>query len=253
VIITASAVALVAGGTAAGAAITTGPIDGSGVIHGCYYGASKAGSHQVVLQDTGTNCPKNTSAITWNQTGPQGATGPQGDTGATGPQGPQGAQGDPGPQGATGPQGPQGSQGSSGLSQAYTYIRNYAASATPPEIAPKGSNPQSVGSLSLPAGSYMAEVSLNVGNLANFFAQDNHREIYCRLSPNPAEEAFLYVNGFDTDAFNAMLSFSTAFSSSQPITASLDCGTVDGGTDQSYVDVITVRISAIAVDNINSQ
>lgn len=36
VITGAVALALVAGGTAAGAAIAAGPIDGNGVIHGCY-------------------------------------------------------------------------------------------------------------------------------------------------------------------------------------------------------------------------
>jgi hypothetical protein len=49
-------------------------------------------------------------------TGPTGATGPQGmqgDTGPTGATGPQGPQGDTGPTGATGPQGPQGIPGSS--------------------------------------------------------------------------------------------------------------------------------------------
>ena len=124
----AAALALVAGGTTAGAAIAAGPIDGSGVIHGRYYPASKGGSSQVVLQNAGTTCPKNTTAITWNQTGPQGATGPQGPQGPqgqTGPQGPQGQTGATGPQGQTGPQGP---QGASGVSQAYTYVRNYDGS-----------------------------------------------------------------------------------------------------------------------------
>ena len=46
-----------------------------------------------------------------NLTGPQGATGPQGQQGATGPQGQQGETGDTG---ATGQQGPQGQQGNNG-------------------------------------------------------------------------------------------------------------------------------------------
>lgn len=128
VITGAAALALVAGGTAAGAAIAGSPIDSSGVIHGCYYGASKGGTSQVVLQDSGTNCPKNTTAITWNQQGPQGPQGQQGDTGATGatgpagPQGPAGAQGPAGPAGDTGatgaegPAGPAGPAGANGVS-----------------------------------------------------------------------------------------------------------------------------------------
>jgi hypothetical protein len=54
-----------------GAAIA-GSIDGSGVIHGCYDRAGKAGSHTVVLQDAGATCPGGTTAISWNQTGPHG-------------------------------------------------------------------------------------------------------------------------------------------------------------------------------------
>lgn len=101
VITGAAALALVAGGTAAGAVIA-GPIDGSGVVHGCYYKPDNNGSSQVVLQDTSTTCPKNTTPITWNQTGPQGL---KGDTGAIGPQGPQGAKGDTGSQGPPGQDG----------------------------------------------------------------------------------------------------------------------------------------------------
>src|SRR4051812_40558712 len=100
----AAAAALLAVGTAAGAAIA-GPVDAGGVIHGCYYAADKSGTSQVVLQQSGTTCPKNSTAITWNQTGPQGATGAQGPQGAPGVPGPKG---DTGAQGAAGPQGPAG-------------------------------------------------------------------------------------------------------------------------------------------------
>jgi hypothetical protein len=112
--------ALVAAGTAAGAAIA-GPIDGAGVIYGCYYKANNAGSHTLVLQDVGTTCPNNTTAIKWNQTGPQGPAGPaglqgaKGDAGATGPAGPAGPMGATGLTGATGPAGPQGVPGIPGL------------------------------------------------------------------------------------------------------------------------------------------
>ena len=114
--------ALVAAGTAAGAAIA-GPIDGSGNILGCYAKATSTGSHTLTLQDVGTTCPKGTTPIQWNQTGPQGpagpagamgqtgATGPAGATGATGPQGPKG---DTGATGAIGPQGPKGDTGATG-------------------------------------------------------------------------------------------------------------------------------------------
>src|SRR5580658_3619046 len=54
----AAALALVAGGTAAGAAIASGPVDSSGVVHGCYATNAIKGSHFFVLQDAGTVVPK---------------------------------------------------------------------------------------------------------------------------------------------------------------------------------------------------
>jgi hypothetical protein len=95
----AAALALVAGGTAAGAAIASGPVDSSGVVHGCYTTNAIKGSHVFVLQDAGTSCPRGTTAVMWNQ------------------QGTQGPQGSPGPQGIAGPQGPAGTSGWSGQVQ----------------------------------------------------------------------------------------------------------------------------------------
>jgi len=105
---------LLAAGTTAGAAIAGGPVDGSGVIHGCYTTKTMDGSHVFQLQDAGTTCPRGTVAISWNQQGPQGPQGPQGAQGPQGPQGDTGAQGPPGPQGDPGPQGPQGPKGDTG-------------------------------------------------------------------------------------------------------------------------------------------
>jgi len=79
----------------------TGPIPSAdGVIHACY-----SHSGLVRLEPAEYVCHTKQTAISWNQTGPEG---PQGATGATGPQGPQGAIGPQGPTGATGPQGPAG-------------------------------------------------------------------------------------------------------------------------------------------------
>ena len=74
-----AALALVAAGTAAGAAIA-GPVDGSGVIDGCWTNGAVNGTHVFVLQDAGTNCPKGTTAISWNQQGPAGPAGAAGNT-----------------------------------------------------------------------------------------------------------------------------------------------------------------------------
>lgn len=56
-------------------------------------------------------CGSNETSITWNQEGPQGATGATGVQGDTGAQGPQGL---PGPKGDTGAQGPKGNTGATG-------------------------------------------------------------------------------------------------------------------------------------------
>ena len=89
-IITGIAALALTGAGMAGAAIAGGPVDSSGVIHGCYTAKAVNGSHVFVLQDAATSCPTGTTAITWNQQGPEGPAGPQG---AAGPQGPVGVSG----------------------------------------------------------------------------------------------------------------------------------------------------------------
>lgn len=99
---------LLAGGATAGAAIA-GPVDGSGVIHGCY---DTGGNLKVI--DASAACPKGYTALNWGQTGPQGTQGPQGPAGPAGPQGPKGDPGATGPAGPVGPAGPQGAAGPAG-------------------------------------------------------------------------------------------------------------------------------------------
>ena len=70
VLIAAVAVAVFAVGGVAYATV----VDSSGVIHGCVTNAAVNGSHALVVQDTGTSCPKGTSALNWNQAGSGGAT-----------------------------------------------------------------------------------------------------------------------------------------------------------------------------------
>ena len=88
VIAAGTAIALVAGGSAAVAATmaASSPVNSSGTISACYNTkATKAGAFAVALQDTGTACPGGTTAISWNQTGPIGPAGPAGGVGPTGP------------------------------------------------------------------------------------------------------------------------------------------------------------------------
>jgi hypothetical protein len=80
-------------GVAAAAVMSGGPVDGSGVIHGCWSNRAFRGSHRFVMQNAGTNCPKGTTAISWNAAGPQGPTGPSGPAGPAGPAGPPGRSG----------------------------------------------------------------------------------------------------------------------------------------------------------------
>ena len=244
---TGATLALVAGTTTAYAAIA-GPVN-NGVINGCYTTKASSGSHALVLQDVGTACPSGDTAIKWNQKGPAGPQGPTGPAGPPGPQGPQGATGPQGPPGPQGPQGPKGDPGPPGISQAYTYLR---IPSSPLEIPPAGAGAQSMGSLSLPAGFYLAEATLTVSNTANFFGQDNHRFITCQLTPAP-ESSYLRIDGADTDSPSATLSINVALGLGQATTASLDCRALDGGSDQSWVYVDSVRINALAVDNLQSQ
>lgn len=67
--------ALAAGTGIATAAMTSrpGPVDSSGVIHGCWTNRDIHGSHVLTLQDAGTKCPQGTTAISWNQKGPAGS------------------------------------------------------------------------------------------------------------------------------------------------------------------------------------
>ena len=233
----AAALAVVAGGTAAGAAVMAGPIDSSGVIHGCYYPATSSGSHRVVLQNTGRSCPHGTTAISWNRTGPRGATGLQGLPGIQGPPGQQGQQGLQGPQGVP------------GVSHLYTYLRTYSVG-TGPQVAPVGSGFQSLGSLSLPSGSYMVDATLDLNNTASFFGSNNSRLIECQLGPAP-DTGHLFLNGADTDAPWGTLTMSVALGSASSV--SLNCVSLTGGSDQSHVLVTSIRINAIPLDTITSQ
>jgi hypothetical protein len=115
VITGAAALALVAGGSAAGAAIAAGPVGSDGTIHGCWTNAALNGTHAFVLQDASSSCPKGTTAISWNQHGPAGPAGAAGPAGPQGAKGDTGAQGPHGNDGAPGPAGPAGADGNTVL------------------------------------------------------------------------------------------------------------------------------------------
>ena len=117
VIVAGAATLMLAGGTAVATAAvmsSASPVSGSGVIDGCWTNAQINGSHVIVLQDQGTSCPKGTTAISWNQSGPTGPAGPAGPTGPAGTAGPAGPAGPTGPAGTAGPAGPAGPTGPAG-------------------------------------------------------------------------------------------------------------------------------------------
>src|SRR5215216_4359981 len=80
------------------------------VINGCY--DKKTG---VLRYLQSGSCRPTETAISWNQQGLKGDTGPQGPQGAQGPQGLKGDTGAPGPKGDTGAPGPKGDTGQQGL------------------------------------------------------------------------------------------------------------------------------------------
>jgi hypothetical protein len=130
-----AAVTLTAGGAAVGAALASSPVDASGVIHGCYSNVDVGGSRAFFLEDAGKKCPPGTTAISWNQTGPQGPAGPAGAAGPSGAAGPTGPAGADGATGATGPAGPSGPAGPTGPAgppgPAVTVTATPTATATP--------------------------------------------------------------------------------------------------------------------------
>lgn len=95
--------------------------DSSGVIHSCYrthtsFFGPEQGSMRVIDTAKGQTCDPGETALSFNQTGPQGAQGATGVTGATGAQGPVGLTGAAGATGPAGPVGPTGAQGPAGTS-----------------------------------------------------------------------------------------------------------------------------------------
>ncbi len=76
--------------------------DSGGVIHGCF---EKEDGQLRVIDSSSQVCQQDEVALTWNQQGPTGLTGPQGPPGPTGQTGPQGPTGQTGPQGPPGPSG----------------------------------------------------------------------------------------------------------------------------------------------------
>lgn len=115
ILIGSAVAALLAGGSSA-VALAAASAPSANVYKGCL--TSGGALYNVHVNPTkAPKCSRRDKQITWNQTGPTGAAGPQGpkgDTGATGPTGAQGPKGDTGPTGPIGAQGPKGNTGAQG-------------------------------------------------------------------------------------------------------------------------------------------
>ncbi len=110
----ASGVIAVLAFTSVGFAIASAPnyVDSSRVIYACVTGVNGNITKVSNVQKT---CPRGTTPISWNVSGPKGDQGPIGLTGLQGDEGPQGLKGE---DGEPGPAGPQGLRGPSGLATA---------------------------------------------------------------------------------------------------------------------------------------
>ncbi len=212
----------------AGIAYATIP-DGSGVIHGCYAKASSntvpPGSLRVIDTGVGQSCGLNEVALTWNQQGVKGATGPQGAQGPAGPQGPAGSQGQQGPAGSTGP---------SGTSHGYGHATG--------GIALDAAGYNQVDSISiLPAGRYMVWVAGKIGDNGG----DSH--VSCQLAVGGGS-SFAETGTFPTHGSSYDAPFSIAGDTVVGAQGSIevDCHSDDYQSKNSfaYTDLEAIRVDA---------
>jgi hypothetical protein len=119
-----------------------------GVFYGCY---KKSGGSLRVIDRSVTNCSKDETLISWNQTGPEGPQGP------VGPQGPQGEPGPAGPQGIEGPAGPAGPQGPSGITSATFAFLTVSSAGITDTMTQVLSKP-------LPAGNWVVIANAGISN-----------------------------------------------------------------------------------------
>jgi hypothetical protein len=183
--------------------------DSSGVIQGCYQ--KDHGQLRVIDTQEHQSCKHSEVPLSWSQTGPQGATGPQGpkgDTGATGPQGPKGDTGPTGPQGATGPSDGWSSDG---------YLAQFVGGGT--VIPANGQEARYFNINNVPPGSYLisgiAELSGSDAT-GHCFAQGNDADnprvaIFYKLTANSPIETSVPVQG------------ATVITSSSSNTISISC------------------------------
>jgi hypothetical protein len=103
--------------------------------------------------------------------------------------------------------------------------------------------------LDLPAGNYAITATANFINSANIGFQDNSREVVCSLG----EGYFFILSGVGGGNTETDLTIHTVKSLNQPGSIDLTCRANSGGTDRSFVNIRTRRLTATRVGNIFSQ
>lgn len=227
-----------------GAAYATGQMIGANnTITGCYRVAEDDRKGELRVVSDPASCRSNELPLAWNVQGPkgdqgpqgiQGPSGPKGDQGSQGIQGPPGPKGDQGPQGLTGAQGPKGDKGDVGPSNAFAATR-YATGTI-------DGTWKTIGNLDLPAGAYIATVSLSLHNV-------NASPVYvlCRVNN---EFYGHYLDAYAT--FPARSGSSGTLSFAVPVggTFDLDCSE---RISNAPVSVDWSSLTAVKVANLTNQ
>ena len=156
----------------------TGGFNQGGTLKACVNGEGR-----LKVVGSGTHCHKGQKPVSWNQTGPKGATGAAGANGAPGAQGPQGAHG---AQGIEGPQGPS---------------QVFEASHEGPDALTKSAKFElkTLATLDVPAGNYAASATATVIGSTTL-----EEEIICHLdNTETGDEAANVVTLIPGGAFRA--------------------------------------------------
>ena len=146
-----------------------------------------------------------------------------------------------------------------GSTQTSAAGRGYATVATADlEIVPRGSGSNTeVAQLNLRPGNYLMTATVQFQNTANFFAQDNTRQVRCIFFPiSQTEPSWLVrLGGVGSGAELLTMTFTTVITprGSTPYDVELLCNVLDGGFDRSYVFVKARRLTAVRMGELEQQ
>jgi hypothetical protein len=195
----------------------------------CLVGTSVASAHSTHAAASTTKGKK----------GPRGKQGPKGATGATGAKGATGANGATGPQGAPGPQGQKGNTGDRGPSNGYLSFKDSVGAIPTTTTA--------IGSLSLPAGSYLVSAKLwayNSGTARNYLP--------CQLVNNETadfDESIITLEPIGTTSYfgRGVQSLMAAATFTTPGTWTVQCSAGSAGINASDLKIQAVEVGSLSV------